>query len=781
MIFQSLFIGQLCLEVEHLTHVIGHIWPLDNGYCLLDTNCRSNGDTENLLLLWNVHSGEQIVQLRSYHPHEAVEVIRLNALQFLTYTQDSEHFQIWEGDNGSLLATGDKQSGRPLSVDKNVSTVMIKAVHDPDIADQSCLLNIRTWLWDGTVLTLEKNVNLVDDTDMELDLFDQSACICDSQLFEDGHVLLPSPMSLWSGETGEKIADLQGCWSLGISIFDFGSFFRRFEDGRLLTWSEQRWGHGNLANRLYLWNKKGTLIRELVIDSLFSDVRILDQHLFVTFNCDDTLQVWDATNGDLRQTIIGLGAKIDFAVLLANGQLLIRDLAKQLSLWTLASATPKSEHRHTSNTHIQAMLIKDRILSYSLDTFPLRLWDANSGEWISTLPAYDTAVGAYLKGVTPLSGGRFLTWGHAPVIHMYDSQQGQCLASLQSLEKPHIGQSTVWSLQQDRIVCLLWDQSLRIYDLQGNHFDTSQVIAHQVKNAYPVGTDRVLYWLTNGVLKLWNVANPHHDFDLLGHFENIEKVLNISHHRVLVLAKNQQPLVIDWKSGKWLTLGWTETPGVTHLTEITNDRIVLWSSKLLQIFDFDSSPSPRLALSFEVRDYFVFVAQLPNGDLITQVNNDRATIWQIWDVNSGELLGATILPLKSGNCVETKIVDQTMFLRLDNTSSRTDFYVMLDWQDPDNLQFMSLCDIKSSKDKLALKRFVEQSGLNKGDWYFWSTLTGKPIGLSRLGEAVIRCEWHGEPLGQFLGLTDDGKVLGFGRTPILLQLYNGNQPAKFKG
>lgn len=770
--------GQPCFANEQLTHFIGHIWPLSNGHFLTDTDNRCNGEAENVLSLWHGQSGALISQLRSYQAHEKIQLSLLPDGGFLTHSQDSETFQIWASADGQLLATSNKQAGRPLCVLKDLP-VRIMLAYDPDNADWRCLLNLRTWAWKGGSLALVHNVNLIADEQLDLGFDEKSACICDCQLFDDGRVLLPSPLSLWSGLSGDQIADLQGSWSLGVDISDFGSFYRRFQDGCVLTWSEQDWADSSSATDLYLWDIHGHLIRQIKIDSLFFDVRIVNQRFFVSFNCDDTLQVWDAKTGDLRQTIVGTGGKMVGAQLLPNLKLLTWDHANHLTLWPLAAAMRAIDQRHASDGKVQALMIKDRILSYSLDAFPPKLWDANTGDLVAVLPAYDSAVGARLAGVLALSGQRFLTWGYAPVIHIYDSQQGQCLASLQKIENPHIGFSRVWPLQQDQILCLLWDGSLRVYDLQENHFDAHQLITHHAKVAYPVSAERILYLCENDSLRLWNVAKKRHNFDLLGHAPNITDCHTLSNQRLVVLSKKENPLLLDLQTGKSVALDWSHSARATAVTELNDGRIAVWSNTCVQIWDVSASPSLNIELLFEKPDQLVCVTQLPDGHFLTQLQNNRATLWSVWHADTGELLGSTIMSSEYGLCTEVHCVDQSVFLRLVHAALQMDGYVLLDWQNPDQLQYIPLNAPKNSADTLAFNLFIRSLSREKGAWFYWHHATGSPVGLARINAPDIQCEWHGEPMHQFLGLTDDGRLLGFGRRPILLQLYQAGRPVSF--
>lgn len=773
--------GRPCVSIENLTHAIGHIWPLENGYCLVDTHCACNGTADNLLLLWDFQTGQQIGRLRSYESHDDIQLIILNDRQVLTFTDTSDQFQIWGTRQGHLLATGVKQPGKPLKVLRNLSPIHITTLYDSDDMDRYQFLRVQSWLWDGDELVLQQSIPLRLGVRMEIDVDDQAACVCDSQLFDDGSVLLPSPLSLWSGLTGKKLADLDGSWSLGSCVSDFGSYYRRFNDGRLLTWSEPRRGLGSLATALYLWDKQGTSVREIVIDSLFSDVQIFEDSLFVTFNCDDTLQVWDASTGSLRQTIVGLGAKVT-SVKIRNGYLLLSDSAGQLSLWSLASITPSIEQRHASEAPVKAQLFKDRILSYSLDSFAPRLWDANTGEWIAILPAYDSALGARLDGILPLSGERFLTWGNAPILHIYDSQDGRCLASMQDHTKPHIGRALAWRLQQDHILCLMWDQSLKIFDLHDNHFDAYQTITNEVAGAYPVSEDRVLYWLPNGMLRLWNVSTGRNEFDLLGRIQKIERIQPLSEDRLLIFAKRHNPVLLYWRSGKTLSLDWPEKSLPTNATALSYGRIGLWSSSLLLIChtnEAKDAPEKPLTIAFDKKDRLVFVTQLPSGELLTQVIHQDATLWSIWCNDTGVLINHTILPIQTGQCVSAQTVDQTVFLQMTDKETGISCYQALDCQDLNQIKFLPLHQIQSSNGRFALKTATELLGLLKGNWYFWSPITGSPIGVSCLSENVFSCEWYGQSMTQILGLTAEGRILGFDRKPVILQLYKGDQPVNF--
>ncbi len=777
------FSGKSCSSIDQQNHVVVNAWPLNNSYFLTESKDSNNErGAKNIVSLWHGATGTLISQLNHFEASGSIEVKSLPGGSFLTYSHDCERFQIWDSEDGRLLATGNKQANRPLRV-LNKTPVRILVTHDvAELTPWNGLLNVRTWLWDGKCLVFEKNVNLIADDSMKLDFSDQAACASDSQLFDDGCLLLPSPLSLWSSQTGDKIADLTGSWSLGIGMSDFGNFYRRFDDGRLLTWTEQNWSTNSLATQFYLWSEEGSLIRQEAISSLFYDLRLLNQNFFVTFNCDDTLQVWDAKTGELRQTIPGMGGKISSVQLLANAQLLTYDSSNNLTVWQLASQPIlDNSHHHSSNAKINALLLNDRILSYSKDNFPPKLWDSHTGKFVANLKAYDSAVGASLSGVIPLSRDRFLTWGNAPALYVYDSEQGHCLATLEDNEKPHLGRSQAWSLQIDQILCHQWDNSLRIYDLQANHFNAYQILAEQVQGAFPISLNLVLYWCKKGNLRLWNGQKTNESVDLLGQLTDIKSVHSIRLHWVGIISGNRKPLLLNWKTGVSTELNWSHRHSATSITTLDENKIVVWCSDYLQLWDIHALPCLQFSTTFEKRDHLVFVAQLPDGRLLTQIINNRATLWTILDSETGNLVGSTLMSLEIGVCTEATTVDQTVFISITHLHSRNDSHAILNWQDPENLEYLPLNTIKNPDDLFALQKWIQQRSTSHGNWYAWSHLSGSPIGISKLGETDIHCEWHGAAVNQLLGLTNKGRLIGFCREPIILQLYNGRQSVTFAG
>jgi WD40 repeat protein len=591
-------------------------------------------------------------------------------------------------------------------------------------------------------------------------------------------------MSLWSGLTGEKLADLKGSWSMLWDILDFEGFYRRFNDGRLLTWSEEAWTVSGLATGFYLWDKQGRLIREMLIERRFRDIRLLDDECFVTFNCDDSLQIWDGERGELLQTCAGFAAKIETVQRLPDGQWLIMDHAKTLSLWqpTFNAEQPIQASHASRQDDIQVALFKDRILSYSLDSFPPRLWDANTGQLVAVLPAYDQALGARLNGIIPLSGERFLTWGHEPALHVYDSHSGDCLASMRDTLKPYNGQSTVWPLADDQVLCLFWDQRLCCLDLKANDFAVQTVIAQDVVGAFPISAERILYWTKHQALRLWNLKEHRDEYEYLTLNSPIKKVFMLSANRLGLLTEDPHLIeLLDWRSGHCCTIKRATAKPVQSMQALSDQRIVLCGQASAEIWLLDAAPTLQFILTFDPGDQLKFMTELPNHHLLTQVVNHRASLWTVWHPETGNMMGSTILPNLKAECVASYQSHQTVLLKFATTKTQAHYFKILDWQQPDAIRLLSPNESANPKDAIAIQNLTRQHALQKGDWVFWGTSTDMPVEITKLGHAAIQCEWYGEPVNRVLALTDDGRLIGFGRKPILLQLYKGDQPVGFVG
>jgi WD40 repeat protein len=776
--------GQLKWAVDDLTHVIGHIWPLTNGYFLTDTQTPWNGDAENVLSLWQLNSTQPIAVLRTFNAFDNLVIEQTPTGEILTHSSLQPGFQIWDSQTGALLASSNNQPHQSLQV-LSGNSLRIMTAHRPAIDDHITLMRIRTWHWNGQSLEIESAVDLIPDTDQDdRDFFDQSASLTDGQLLADGLVLLPSPMSLWSGLTGEKRADLKGSWSMLWDILDFEGFYRRFNDGRLLTWSEEAWTVSGLATAFYLWDKQGVLIREVIIDSRFRDIRILNDDCFVTFNCDDSIEIWDGKDGELLQTCSGFAAKVDNVQHLASGQWLITDHARTLSLWqpTFNAEQPLQASHASRQEAIQVALFKDRILSYSLDSFPPRLWDVNTGQLVAVLPAHDHALGARLEGIIPLSDERFLTWGHEPALHIYDSQSGDCLATLRDTHNHRVGHCKIWPLADDQILGLLWDNRLCVFDLVTNTFSEIQVIAENVLGAYPVTDDYIVFWTQQNELRLWNRIDYRVEFEYLTPDSPIKQVFNLSGHRLGILSENPQVIdVLDWRSGNLFSIQRATNKPVSSLLALSDQRLVVCCRNSAEVWMINASPSLQFEWGFDGSDQLKFMTECPNGHLLTQVSNHRATLWSVWHRETGELIGSTMMPSPGDDCLAAYTVHQTVLLHLVHAKTQSHFFKALDWHDPVHIQWLSLNELHNYSDLLAINKLNRKLGLSKGDWTFWGSSGGMPIAMTKLGEASIHCEWYGEPMRHLLALTDDGRLVGFGRQPIILQLYKDHKPVGFLG
>jgi len=760
--------GVPCFHSDHLDQPIDQIWPLDKQRFLTASHSRVS--------LWDADAGCYITDLTFLQSVNDLQVKPISAGQYLSYCQDGEQFHIWSRDDGQLLATGAKQSGRALGIVRDTTTRII-ALHDTDdMALNAHPLVLRIWSWDGTHLSYEQEVDLKPEPSIEWDYYDSAACCCDSQLFDDGTLLLPSPLSLWSGLNGEQRASLKGSWSLGISLSDFGSYYRHFDDGRLLTWSEPSWSNDGVANTIYLWNRHGQLIREINIDSLFFDTRILSQQLFATFNCDDTLQIWDGYSGECVRHIIGMGGTISLVKMLSANEILTLDHHNNLVIWPLQTASVEHNDHHASDSAIQAKLFTNRILSYSFDNFPPRLWDADNGKLLAVLHAYDSAVGARLEGVMSLSADRFLTWGTAPKLHLYDSQTGQCLASLQDTDKPHIGRATLWELGQDQVLCHLWDGSLRILNLEQNHFNDYQLICSQISGARPAGDGSVVYWLATGEIRLWNIAEQRDVSSYYDHERRIENLHCLSHNQLVIFSSDEKPELYDWKTQQATSLDWLHKSSASHITELSNHRLAIWSSGVLQLWNTKNTPSRQIHLIFKELGALKFVAELPNGHLLTQQRNHRASLWCVWNAATGELLNSAIMSLSFGQCQAAQTIGPHLIVSMTDQQRGMTYPLWLDWQATDQLKFLPIEALNNNEGRWHFNQINKALGWASKTWSFFMHRTGTPIGLIRNDERRDRCEWHGEPMRQLLKVTDDGRVIGFGRKPIILELWLGNQP-----
>jgi WD40 repeat protein len=767
--------NQKC-TIDNLDVAIEKIWPLANGNFLTASKQIRSEAPSNVLSLRSGKTGALLTKLSTQYEYD-LQVEQLLDGAVLLWSSSGEVIEIWSSDNGQLLASASKEQFRPVCVLKGLPIRIMVAYQGKD----DLPTNTRTWLWNGSELDVINDLKLLPERD---DPFGDMV-LCDPGLFDDGRVLLPSPFTLCCGLTGKKLAELKG--SLPGSLAH-EAFYRGFSDGRLLTWSEQSLTLSFVGICFYLWSPQGELIREVLVNNGFSDIRILNEDFFITLNCDDSIGLWDGKDGLLHQTFSSLGGKLLNIQILSNGQVLTQNSSNALSLWPIDAITPDAiEDLHASKSEIHTQLFKNRILSYSLDSFPPRLWDDDTGELIATMPAYTKGVGSYLGGIISLSSGRFLTWGNERTLNIYDSDQGDCLATLEKTTASRTGRSQVWPLQNDQILCLFWDHSLRIWNLESSHFESFKILAPKVAGAQPLGNDRIIYWTREGVLKIWNISENNHEYDFVGPFKDIENVKVLSGLRLIITNVDEDSsnrlysrsaYYLDWMSGCSFLINHF-THDIKNIIELTEGRVVLWSAGKAEIWHLGQPGLLQFTLDFDKNDRLIFIAQLPNGNLFTQVKNSRATLWSIWDGNNGELLGSVIMPNSQGNFLAAHSVGQIVLLHMHCEVTNTHYYLLFDWKDSDNLKFRMLNDIEAKDYSLELKKALQQLSLSNSEWLFWNTVSGSPIGMlnSRKG---VHCEWHGESMTQLNGLTENGRVIGFGRKPIILQLYFGNRAVSFK-
>jgi WD40 repeat protein len=763
------------------------IFPLSNGNFV---SFKSKGTAE--ALLWTGKTGGKITSLGFYDG--SVQLAELDSGSFAIWSISGDELQIRCQQSGSLLAAAIKDPGGRVTILKEPHGRIV-CIRDISTLEPKTLLTIQSWQWCGRALTPLMDVSLhMSDLAANPDCDDVVACAVSSAFLDDGRILLPSPSSLWDGLTGRLLNTLKGEWS----ILAGQDYFLELPDGRFLTLADANVASSANWSRFYIWDHQGEWLGESPSETpRFSRILPLGCDQVVTWGYDDRLRIWDANDGKLKQILTPDSGVFLGTLSLANGTLMTWDAGHTLRLWhgdSIDSFPQVVGQESINDPHI--LSFDTRILSYSTDNFPSLLWDGETGQLVATLKAFinqNQLPMNSLAGVIALDEERIVTWGYQRTMYLYNSRDGSLLCELDDHLQP-VGGATL--MQDGRLISWPMDtsslkgsipDSVRIWDVQQTPmrpFVVTEMRAGYVRGVRPLFEGKLLTWDRRNIVSIWSSLDGSLETELQSHVKGITDAGPLANQRVLILGECGTAQIWHPSSQKLVELPLPSVRNRLRHIELSDDSVLIWSELAIYVFDIDREDPLRWSIYPGESDRLIAVHELPDGNILSESMCDRANLLCIWNKKAGSLMGSRIIKRRA--CSD----DSNVRKHGDDVLIRTPFdgfpndWARLSLTDDESIELQNFNELgRDGQTSTQMHKLYSQVDVlnprTSGRWIFWQQENPNTIGVTYQGDAPIRCEWHGESMEQFVKLTGDGRVVGFGRRPILLQLFRGNEEAAF--
>jgi WD40 repeat protein len=176
----------------------------------------------------------------------------------------------------------------------------------------------------------------------------------------------------------------------------------------------------------------------------------------VSASGDDTVRVWNSTDGTLKFTLNGHNNSVNALTILSNGDIVSGSFDKTIRVWNSIDGTSKLNITSGSSiyglTHLQP---NDEIVSGGKNDLLIRVWNSTSGTLKLTLTGHSNDV----YSLKTLSNGDLVSASNDNTILVWDLTDGTPKSNITY----NAGAISVTILSNDEIVCGYSDGSIIIY------------------------------------------------------------------------------------------------------------------------------------------------------------------------------------------------------------------------------------------------------------------------------------------------------------------------------
>ncbi|KAH8653204.1 WD40-repeat-containing domain protein [Tricladium varicosporioides] len=308
-----------------------------------------------------------------------------------------------------------------------------------------------------------------------------------------------------------------------------------------------RLASASLDNTIKIWDiSNGACLQTLEghSDSVISVVFSHDSTWLASASEDKTVKIWDASNGACLQTLEGhSGSVMSVAFSHDSTRLASTSWDKTVKVWdTNNGACLQTLEGHT-NLIMSVTFSHNSIwlASASWDK-TVKIWDISSGACLRTL-------GGHSRSVTSVTFSHDSTWLASAswdyIVKIWDISSGVCLQTLKGhgdlVESVAFSHNSIW------LASASWDKTVKIWDISSGA--CLQTLEGHSNSVTSVTFSRGSTWLASAswdhTVKIWDISSGVCLQTLKGHGDLVKSV-TFSHNSIWLVSASEDKIVMIW-------------------------------------------------------------------------------------------------------------------------------------------------------------------------------------------------------------------------------------------
>ena len=404
----------------------------------------------------------------------------------------------------------------------------------------------------------------------------------------------------------------------------------------------------------------------------------------LSWSMDTTARLWDLTAGSCLVVLEGHSKRLKGAAALPDDRAVTWSDDSTVRVWSLADGSEQHCLTGHSKPVESAVLLGAHLLTASRDK-TARLWDLTAGACVGVFAGHKR----WIKGLTALPDGRFLTWDRTvrlwtpdadKPLHILTGHTADVLGVLPlgalAVSWSRDGTARLWDLTDGSAravlpssspvlgviaadgVLLGWreDGSLALWDAEDGRplgVLTGHTAAAAGAMALPGG--RALSWAVDGELRTWDLQAVAPIATLRGHEGAVSAVVALPDDRLFV-GSSRGPVSV-WGAGHLLASLPGHSTTVEGMALLPDGRVLSWSSdRTLRCWSTDPALLARVAeieaanaSPDDHTDYVSGTKMLPDGRVLSWSRDKTLRLWGAREVtvlrgHTGAVEGARVLP-----------------------------------------------------------------------------------------------------------------------------------------
>lgn len=358
-----------------------------------------------------------------------------------------------------------------------------------------------------------------------------------------------------------------------------------------------------------------------------------DGRRIVSASKDETVRIWDATNGAQLAVLRGHQGPVYSVAYSPDGQRIVSASAdKSVRIWDATNGSPITVLRgHTGRAQFAAFSPDGRHIVSSSDDRTVRIWDATKGAQLAILRGHEGPV--YSVAYSP-DGQRIVSASADKSVRVWDATSGAQIAILHGHEA--LVNCAAFSRDGQRIISASLDKTVRIWDatsgaqvaiLRGNEGQVySAAFSPDGRRAVSSSDDKTV--------RIWDLASGLQIAVLRGHEDSVWSASFSPNGRLIVSASADQTVRIwDASTGGQIALLRGHEAGVQSVAFSPKGERIVSASADKSVRIWDAHSGAQVAVLRGHQELVWSAAFSPDGRRIASASADDTV--RIWDAVSG--------------------------------------------------------------------------------------------------------------------------------------------------